>query len=209
MKAFVFGALLVQTLDAQVTDDVAATPDVTPTNEFAVTPTPLLTPGPNEPSETELSSEADAGIGGPGVAATADRAALAYSSEQLLVGTADVVITSTSGVNLSSIEPTSVDTAFDITSDTGSQVDDSGSTINSGAGSEPSTTPEPEVDGSGDPIEPTPFEPPQPFPQITDFNSTSRFPTPTDIADGIATTDITPGAGGASSGFASQAHGGS
>ncbi|CAO2647386.1 Nn.00g083080.m01.CDS01 [Neocucurbitaria sp. VM-36] len=74
MKAFVFGALLFQTLNAQVSDDTSATPDVPGTDIFdAATPAPLITPGPDAPSEAELlSSEADAGVGvGVDAAATA------------------------------------------------------------------------------------------------------------------------------------------
>jgi hypothetical protein len=120
MKAFVIGALLVQTLHAEVSDDFAATPDVT-TDEFAATLAPLIIPGPDAPSEAEISSEAAFGAGAD---ATPDAApsptADAFDSEttpfadaeSLPIGTADVIIDQTSSEDPDAFQATPVSAEF-------------------------------------------------------------------------------------------------
>ncbi|EDU43918.1 hypothetical protein Alg130_01034 [Pyrenophora tritici-repentis] len=115
MRALVLGALLVQTLHAQqVSDDIidASTTGAAISDVTADALAPLLTPGPDEPSESDLSSLADGGVDAT-IDAGADAAAsvtvdasgseitpgpLDYTSElsdymsTLPVGTADVIV---------------------------------------------------------------------------------------------------------------------
>jgi hypothetical protein len=120
MKAFVIGALLVQTLHAQVSDDFAATPDVT-TDEFAATLAPLIIPGPDVLSEAELSSEAAFGTGADAIPDAAfSPTADAFDSEttpfadtdSLPIGTADVIIDQTSSEDPDASQATPVSAEF-------------------------------------------------------------------------------------------------
>jgi hypothetical protein len=121
MKAFVIGALLLQTLHAQVSDDFAATPDVI-SDEFASAMlAPLIIPGPDAPSEAELSSEAAFGAGAD---ATPDAApsptADGFDSETtpfadtdpLPIGTVAVIINQTSSEDPNAFQARPVSAGF-------------------------------------------------------------------------------------------------
>ncbi|KAF1848045.1 uncharacterized protein K460DRAFT_67370 [Cucurbitaria berberidis CBS 394.84] len=97
MKAFVLGALLLRTLNAQVTDDADASASVAASSDFDASAAPLLTPGPSAPSEAELSSSE--------AAASAAEATSAPDTTTLPVGTADVILDSSTDSS-SALPPT-------------------------------------------------------------------------------------------------------
>ncbi|KAJ4377924.1 hypothetical protein N0V83_000754 [Neocucurbitaria cava] len=123
MKAFVLGALLLQTLNAQTTDTTI--PDATGTETFEpTTPAPLIIPGPDAPSEAELlSSESDAALGaGAGadvtaqVAATASADNLASAVTAVAEGFSDLASALTSVVAEASLPIGTADVILDVSS---------------------------------------------------------------------------------------------
>lgn len=124
MRALVLGALLVQTLNAQITDDFS---DATTPSDIAATPAPLLTDinDPNDPSESDLPFLADTGIDitidAVAASITDDASSsqitpgpLDYTSElddytsSLPTGTADLIVSTTAFDDLDAV-PTVTD----------------------------------------------------------------------------------------------------
>ncbi|KAF1918750.1 hypothetical protein BDU57DRAFT_119647 [Ampelomyces quisqualis] len=109
MKVFVFGALLVQTLVAQVTDDASATSDGL---------APLLTPASDAPAEADLlGTPTDAAIEDLGTEATIEADANATASSNAEIEAFDFLPTGTEDVVLDaspteSTDPTITDDTF-------------------------------------------------------------------------------------------------
>ncbi|KAF1830526.1 hypothetical protein BDW02DRAFT_572930 [Decorospora gaudefroyi] len=140
MRAFLFGALLVQTLSAQGTDESATAVNIAIT-DVRETPAPLIIPGPNALSEAELSSQAAAA--GAGADTTVDASSgettpFAEPDFVLPIGTADVIFDSISSQGLN---------AFQATTDAAPSFN--GTALTSPMTSSLEPTPTPELDPNG------------------------------------------------------------